>query len=123
MQRLWAEDEVDIRRAADDRSTFLRRDATANADQNVGAQRLDLADTPEVVEHALLRLLAHRAGVEQDDIGVVGTVGQGQSIGVGEHIGHPVRIVLVHLAAERANEELASHWRCFERGRDYIKRL
>ena len=35
-----------------------------------GIGDLELAHATEVVEHALLRLFAHRAGVEQDDVGV-----------------------------------------------------
>ena len=54
---------------------FLRRDAAADADDEVGALGLQRAHAAEVVEHALLRLLAHRAGVEQDDVGVFGPVG------------------------------------------------
>ena len=41
-----------------------------------GFAGLQLAHAAEIVEHALLRLLAHRAGVEQDDVGVLGAVGQ-----------------------------------------------
>ena len=36
VQRLRAEDEVDVRRARDDRCAFLARDAAADADQHVG---------------------------------------------------------------------------------------
>ena len=42
---------------------------------------LQRAHAAEVVEHALLRLLAHRAGVEQDDVGVIGPIGQREPVG------------------------------------------
>ena len=119
MQRLRAEHEVDVRGARDDGRTLLRRDAAADADQDVRAGRLQAAYAAEVVEHALLRLFAHRAGVEQDDVRVLGTVGQRKPF-AGEHVGHAVRVVLVHLAAERANEKLACHWDVLKAG-DYSK--
>src|SRR5215472_12267645 len=74
MQRLRAEDEVDVRRALDDRLALLARDAAADADQR--AARLQVLDAAEVAEDLLLRLLAHRAGVEEDEIGVVDVVGR-----------------------------------------------
>ena len=68
VQRLRAEHDIDERRAADDGRAFLRRDAAAHPDDQIGLQRLQRAHAAQVVEHALLRLLAHRAGVEQDDV-------------------------------------------------------
>jgi len=123
VERLRPEHEIDVRRTPHDRRAFLRRDAAADADQHVRSRRLERAHAAEVMEHALLRLLAYRARVEQDDVRVVGTIGPHQPLGGSEHVGHAVRIVLVHLTAERADEELARHLRCFEKGRDYIKRL
>ena len=76
-----------------------------------GLPRLQRAHAAEVVEHALLRLLAHRARVEEDDVGVLGAVGEREAVGGGEHVGHLVRVVLVHLAAERADVELRRHGR------------
>ena len=76
VQRLRAEHDVDVRRAPDDGRAFLARDAAADADDEVGLAGLERAHAAEVVEHALLRLLAHRAGVEQDDVGVLGAVGE-----------------------------------------------
>ena len=109
VQRLRAEHDVDVRRARDDRSAFLARDAAADADDEVRPQRLQRTHPAEVVEYALLRLFAHRAGVEEDDVGVVRAVGQREPVGRGEHVGHAVRVVLVHLAAERADVELLRH--------------
>jgi hypothetical protein len=39
------------------------------------------------------------AGVEDDDIGIVRTVGRDMAVG-GEQVAHPFRIIDVHLAAE-----------------------
>ncbi len=109
MQRLRPEDEVDIGRAPDDRRALLARDATADADDEIGTLGLERAHAAEIVEHALLRLLAHRARVEQDDVGILGTIGQREAVCRLEHVGHLARVVLVHLAAERTDVELLRH--------------
>ena len=85
---------------------FLRGDAAADADHEVGVRGLEGAHATQVVEHSLLRLLAHGARVEQDDVRVLGALGERHAIGRAEHVGHAVRVVLVHLASERADVEL-----------------
>ena len=50
---------------------------------------------------------AHRTGVEQDDVGFFRVLSQFQFLVAAQHIGHLVRVVLVHLAAEGADIELA----------------
>ena len=70
VQRLRAEHEIDVRRARDDRRAFLARDAAADADQHVRALALQMLHAAEIVEDLLLRFLAHRAGVEEDDVGL-----------------------------------------------------
>jgi hypothetical protein len=66
-------------------------------------------DATEIREHLLLRLLAHRTGVEQDDVGLFRDVGLYQAIRVLEYVGHLVRVVLVHLASERPDVKLLAH--------------
>jgi hypothetical protein len=75
MQRLGAEHDVDIRGASDDVGAFLARDAAPDADDEIRLVGLERTHAAEIVEHALLRLLAHRAGVEEDDVRVLGTFG------------------------------------------------
>jgi hypothetical protein len=70
---------------------------------------LQVLDSPEVGEHFLLRLLAHRTGIEQDDVGLLRIIGDLQPVGLGEHVSHLARVVLVHLAAEGLDVYLASH--------------
>jgi hypothetical protein len=96
-------------RAGDDRRPFLARHAAADADHQVGIGELQQAYPAEVVENALLRLLAHRAGIEENDVGVVGGVGLDDFFGGSEYVGHLVRIVLVHLAPEGADEQFFGH--------------
>ncbi len=109
VQGLRAEHDVDVRRALHDGGAFLARHAAADADDEIRFQRLQRAHATQIVEHPLLRAFAHRARVEQDDVGVFGAVGEREPVGGGEHVGHLVRVVLVHLAAERADVELLRH--------------
>jgi hypothetical protein len=106
VQGLRAEHEVDIGRALDDGRAFLAGHAAADADQH--ALLLQVLDAAEVGEDLLLRLLAHRAGVEEDQVGLL-DIGRGLvALGGTQHVGHLVRVVLVHLAAEGADEDLLS---------------
>ncbi len=107
VQRLRAEPHVDVGRALDEACAFLARDAAADRDHQGGVGALQVLDPPEIGEQLLLRLLAHRAGVEHDDIGVLGTRGAFQSLGRAQHAGDLLRVVLVHLAAEGAEVELS----------------
>ena len=67
------------------------------------------AHAAEIVEDAFLRVFAHGARVEQDHVGILGPVRARESFGRVQHVGHLVRVVLVHLAAERADEKLFRH--------------
>ena len=109
MQRLRAENHVDVGGAGDDRRAFLAGDAAADADHQVGFGELEQSHPAEVVEDTLLRFLAHRAGVEQNDVGVFRRVGLDDVFRRGEYVGDFVRIVLVHLAPESADEQFFCH--------------
>jgi hypothetical protein len=109
VQGLRAEHDIDVRRAGDDGFALLAGDAAADADHQVRIQLLQVLDPAEVVENLLLRLLAHRAGVEQDDVGFFRVVGLDDTFGGIEHVGHLVRVVLVHLAPESADEQFFWH--------------
>ena len=107
VQGLRAEDHVDIGRARDDGRAFLAGHAAADADLH--AAGLEVLDAAQVGEHLLLRLLAHRAGVEEDQVGLVHVGGRLVALGGVQHVGHLVRVVLVHLAAEGLDEDFAGH--------------
>ncbi len=100
VQGLRAEHHIDEGCARHDGRAFLRRHAAADADDEIGVGLLQVAHPAEIVEHLFLRLFAHRAGIEQDHVGIVRRVGRGQAFGQVEHVGHLVRVVLVHLTAE-----------------------
>jgi hypothetical protein len=109
MQGLRSEDHVHVGRAGDDRRSFLAGDATADANYQVGIGALQQAYPAEVVKNPLLRLLAHRAGIEENDVGVFGGVGLDDFFRCSEYVGHLVRVVLVHLAPEGADEQFFWH--------------
>ncbi|MNS74375.1 hypothetical protein D3C72_1078500 [compost metagenome] len=109
MQCLRAEHQVDERRTLDDRLAFLRRHAAADADDDLATLVLQALPDAQLAEHLLLRLFADRAGVDQDDVGVLRTIGQFQAIAGGEHVGHLGRVVLVHLATVGLDVQLALH--------------
>jgi hypothetical protein len=64
--------QVDVGCAGDDRRAFLAGDAAADADHQLRIELLQMPDATEVVKHLFLGLFTHRAGVEEDDVGVLG---------------------------------------------------
>ena len=109
MQGLRTEYQIDIRRALDQGGAFLACDTAADADHEIRLVRLQFAPAAELREHLLLRLLADRAGIDQDHVGFGLVRGQFQTMRNREHIGHLGRVVLVHLAAVGFDEKFAGH--------------
>ena len=107
VQSLWAKHHVHIGRAGNDGVAFLAGHAAAYGNfDTLGFQMLDAA---KVGEHLFLCFLAHRAGVEDDQIGFFDIVGFFVTVGLPKHIHHFVRVVLVHLATEGFNKDFAAH--------------
>src|SRR3954447_16640291 len=76
------------------------RPAAADADDALGVAALERGRLVEVRDEALVGLLADRAGVEEDQV----RVARLDDLAVAERLEHPLhalRVVLVHLAAER----------------------
>ena len=67
---------------------------------------LEHADPAELGIDLLGRLLADMAGVEDDEIGVLGVGGLGKALGC-ERVRHTMGIVDVHLAAEGLDVDFA----------------
>lgn len=109
VQGLRAEDHVDIGRALTDRGAFLAGHAAADADHQVGILLLQLAPHAELGKHLFLGLLADRAGIEQDDVGLGGVFGHLEGLVFTEQVRHSRRVVLVHLAAVGFDEKLLGH--------------
>ena len=106
---LGPDHEVDQRRPAHDLLAFGLGDATGDRDRHVAAlarrRVLELADAAELRIDLLGGLLADMAGVEDDEIGILGT-GFGVSL-ARQEIGHTMGIVDVHLAAIGFDVKLA----------------
>lgn len=106
MQGLRSEHDIDKGSARNDRCTFLAGNAAADTDDQPWVLLLELAHPAEIVKHSLLSLLAYRAGIEDNDIGLFGVVGLDGAVRGAQHICDLVRIVLIHLTAERADVHL-----------------
>ena len=109
MQRLRSEDHIDERRTIAIAFAFLAGDATANADHDVRSLFLQLPPAPERRKYLLLRFLADRAGVHQQQIRLVCIRRQLITMRLTQDVRHLVRVVLVHLAAHRLYEKFFAH--------------
>ncbi len=83
-----------------DALAFLAGHATAHADDDVRARGFQVAPAAELREHFLLRLLAHGARVEQQQVGLFRILGGLVAAAITQYVRHPGGVVLVHLAAE-----------------------
>ena len=102
-------DEVDPRRAAADGLPFLLRHAAAHADPDAVALLLELAQPAEVREDFLLRLVADRAGVEQDEVRLRLIVDAAVAAQL-ETAAEALAVEIVHLTAPGFDEEGLTHW-------------
>ena len=109
MQCLRAENNIDIRRPGHNRRAFLARNTTTHRDHQIGLAFLEQADAAKIMKNLLLRLLAHRAGIKDDDIRVFRRIRLDNFFRSTEYVGHFVRIVLVHLAPEGTDEQFFGH--------------
>ena len=100
---MGAEHHIHKRGAADNVFALLAGHAAANGDQGGGVFLLHLADSPQVGKNLFLRLVADRAGVEEDDFSFF-RIFQGNGAGaVAEQVRDFGRIVFIHLASEGAD--------------------
>ena len=124
---LRPEDDVDMRRAAQNVLAFRLSDATADGDEHESALgrpvRLEPAQPAEIGVHFLGRLLADVTRVEDDHVGTLGTVTR-QVAERRQNLRHARGVVGVHLATVRFYEEFLRH-RCITggRGRDGPARI
>src|SRR5882672_11253735 len=112
VQGLRAKHQVHERRALGDARAFLARHAAADADDHLRPARLQKPPFPEQREHFLLRLLAHRAGVHEEQVRLKRVVGGHEIRASVQHVRHPGGVVLIHLAAEGLDEVAAGHRAC-----------
>ena len=107
MVALRADHDVDRRLAAQDLGALRLGDAAGHHQRRPAAGLptlvLELAQLAEFGEDLLRRPFANVAGVEDDEVGLFGRSRLGVSLRRGQ-IGHPLRVVDIHLAAEGLDE-------------------
>ena len=101
-----ARDDVHMARAIEDFVADALRHAAHHPDDQIGAGLLGAFELPHPGPGAVLGVLAHRAGVEQHDVGLVELGGDGEALAPEAAFGQQ-RVVLVHLAAEGHHVHLA----------------
>ena len=99
-----AERDVDERELAEDLLLDRLRPAAADADHARRVAPLERLGLVQVGDEAVVGLLADRAGVEEDQVGV-GALGHLAVSERLEHPLHPLGVVLVHLAPEGGDVE------------------
>ncbi len=109
MQGLGAKHQVHIGRTLHNGLAFLACHTATHANNESGLSFFEVAGTTKVGEDFFLGLLAHRAGVKQNDIGLLGR-GRGlKPMRLAQNVCHLAGIVVIHLAAKAANVEFGSH--------------
>ena len=78
---------------------FLLGHAAADADDQFRPAVLQRLPAPQFGEHLFLCLLANRARVHEQQVGVIRGVGKLVAVGLSKDVCHLLRVVLVHLAA------------------------
>ncbi len=109
MQRLRPEHQIDERRARGNPLAFLTGDAAADTDDHLRALLLEQPPFSEQGKHLFLSFLAHRAGIDQQQVGLRGILRADHSMGGLKQILHLAGIVLIHLAAERLYVNKTGH--------------
>ena len=94
-----------MRKALQEGLPFLLRHAAAHAEDRPGALALQLREAADPVVDLLLGLVAHRAGVEQDDVGLLRCVERLDDSLPREEPDEPPPVEHVHLAAPRLDED------------------
>ena len=97
--RPGAEGDIDERVSLEDLLSLRLCIAAADGDDDVGSSPLQRARVSEVGSQPRVRLLADRAGVEHDHVGLVGSDRLAEPERL-EHALDALRVVRVHLAAE-----------------------
>ena len=101
--------EVDPRRAFEDPLPFLLRDAAADPDgQFAVLLALQFTEPAELGQHLLLRLVADRAGIEQDQVGG-GLVVHARVAAQLQSAAQTLAVEIIHLTAPRFDEEGLGH--------------
>src|SRR4030042_2501623 len=114
-----AQDECDGRGLSQEFPAPQLGDAASDSDPDVPLIP-DLGQPAEIGEELLLRFFPDRAGVDDDQVRLLGALRLDGSR-PGQQSGDPLGIALVHLAAERADMEAALLFRHLEENQAMIK--
>ena len=98
-----AEDQVDVGRPLADAVLVLLGQAAGDHDLHAGLAVLHRLEVAEGAVELVVGVLPDAAGVEDDDVGLVEVGGGLHAVGL-EQPGDPLRVVLVHLAPEGADQ-------------------
>ena len=81
MKRMGAENQSDKRKAVVDAvgDMLLLHHTAAQRDQNLRMLPLEIFQRADIAEHPVLRMLADGAGVEQNEVGVIGRIRKGKA--------------------------------------------
>ena len=109
VQRLRPEHQIDERRARGDPLALLAGDTAADADDHLRTLLLEQPPFSQQGKYFFLGLFAHRAGIDQQHVGLRGILGADHSVGGLKYVLHFAGIVLVHLAAERLYVNKTGH--------------
>src|SRR5205823_15009422 len=105
-----AEHHVYMRRPTLDEVTILLCQAAGDGDLHLGAVALEGLDLTEMAVELVVGVIADAARVQDDDVGLLHIVGGLHALAI-EQTSDPLRVVRVHLAAERADDVALGHWR------------
>ncbi len=108
MHVVRAEDDIHPRCLRPNDLTVVLGQAAADDDLHVGAPVLDRLQHAQVAVELVVGVLSNAAGVQDDDVRMLGVRGDDESVGF-EEPGDALGVVLVHLAPEGADEVRAGH--------------
>jgi len=101
---LRSRDEVEMRDFFEELVAAALRHATHHPEDDVGVVFPVLAEVAHVPKRLLLGLIPDRAGIHEDDIGVIG-LRRDREAALDEHLGDLLGVALVHLASKGSEKD------------------
>jgi hypothetical protein len=95
---IWARDQIEPRRPRHQRRSIMLRHASEQPELQMRPGNFEPCEIAQPADHAVLGMLANRAGIDQDNIGVLGTRREGIA-SLAQDGADRLRIGDIHLAA------------------------